>query len=130
MLGLWILMLITTLLVPVIMISVGHSFSKSAPKEINDFFGYRTRCSKMNMDTWVFAHRVMGKLWKRTGIIMLPLTVILMLFSFSRDMGFIGIYGCVVLCIQAVVVVLMILPVEYALKHNFDDRGERINRDN
>ena len=40
--GFWIFMCVTVLLIPFLMISFGGLFSRSAPKEINSAFGYRT----------------------------------------------------------------------------------------
>ena len=54
--GFWIFMCVTVLLIPFLMISFGGLFSRSAPKEINSAFGYRTSMSMKNADTWQFAH--------------------------------------------------------------------------
>lgn len=43
--GFWIFMCVTVLLIPFLMISFGGLFSRSAPKEINSAFGYRTSMS-------------------------------------------------------------------------------------
>ena len=56
--GFWIFMCITVLLIPFLMISFGGLFSRSAPKEINSAFGYRTSMSMKNEDTWKFADPV------------------------------------------------------------------------
>jgi len=77
--GFWIFMLIVNLLIPFMMIGFGKYFTKTAPKEINMIFGYRTTMSMKNKDTWVFAHKYCGRLWYITGMIMFPISVILML---------------------------------------------------
>jgi len=46
--GFWIFMCVTVLLIPFLMISFGGLFSRSAPKEINSAFGYRTSMSMKN----------------------------------------------------------------------------------
>lgn len=53
---------------------------KKAPKEINAVFGYRTTMSMKNKDTWEFAHKYCDRIWYVCGCIMLPLTVLPMLF--------------------------------------------------
>ena len=63
--GFWIFMLVSELLIPVLMIGFGRCFRKNAPKEINPVFGYRTRMSTRNLDTWKFAHHYFGRLWYR-----------------------------------------------------------------
>ena len=55
--GFWIYMLCMGLLIPAIMLVMGRYFMKSAPKEINYIFGYRTNMSMKNRDTWEFAHK-------------------------------------------------------------------------
>lgn len=50
--GFWIFMLMMNLLIPLSMIGFGWMFLKSPPKEINAVFGYRTRRSMLNPDTW------------------------------------------------------------------------------
>lgn len=54
--GFLIFMVIMLLLTPLTMIGFGKYFIKSAPKEINGAFGYRTSMSMKNKDTWQFAH--------------------------------------------------------------------------
>ena len=61
--GFWIFMLIMVLLIPITMIAFGRLFLNSAPHNINSTFGYRTKRSMMNEDTWKFAHSYIGKLW-------------------------------------------------------------------
>ena len=51
------------------MVGFGYYFYRHAPKEINDIFGYRTRMSMLNEDTWQFAHHYAGKLWFKWGIV-------------------------------------------------------------
>ncbi len=122
----WVFMLFSNLLIPAVMIVVGWFFIKNPPKNINGFYGYRTPMSSKNMDTWKFAHEYCGKLWWKIGWIMLPFSVIAMLPLLGKDSGVIGIVCCVVITIQCVVMVASILPVEKALKKNFDSEGKRL----
>lgn len=61
--GFWIFMVVMDLLIPLTMIGFGRYFLKSAPKEINVIFGYRTTMSMKNRDIWEFAHRYCGILF-------------------------------------------------------------------
>lgn len=81
--GFWIFMLIMVLITPLAMIVFGREFKKSPPKEINSNFGYRTKRSMQNQDTWDFAHYYLGKLWIKLGIPILFLSVGAMFFSFG-----------------------------------------------
>ena len=71
MVGFWVFMLIMVLLIPITMIVFGRLFSNKAPKDINYTFGYRTKRSMMNMETWKFAHEYIGKLWLICGLTLL-----------------------------------------------------------
>ncbi len=125
--GFWIYMLAMNLLLPLTMIFCGRYFSHKAPKEINCVFGYRTSMSMKNKDTWEYAHKLMGKLWYKCGIAMLPVSVLAMLFVLGKGEAVIGTVGAVACGVQVVVMVLTILPVERALRKKFDENGnERI----
>ena len=62
----WIFMFLMSLLIPLSMILIGRLFSRSAPKQINSVFGYRTAMSMKNKDTWEFA-QYCGKTWSAVG---------------------------------------------------------------
>lgn len=123
--GFWIFMLCTVLLVPLIMLFFGLYFKNKSPKEINSLFGYRTTMSMKNNDTWEFAHHYCGSLWLVIGMIMLPLSVIPMLFFINQDIDVVGIAGGIIEGIQVVVLLISIFPTEKALKKTFDENGNR-----
>ncbi len=123
--GFWIFMLIMNILVPITMIGFGMYFRKTAPKQINYVFGYRTRMSMINQDTWEFAHHHCGRSWYITGWVMLPVSVIAMLFLLGKDIDVIGNIGAVILYIQCVPLLGSIIPTEIALRKTFDKQGKR-----
>ena len=123
--GFWIFMLCTVLLVPLIMLFFGLYFKNKSPKAINSLFGYRTTMSMKNKDTWEFAHHYCGRLWLVLGMIMLPLSVIPMLFFINQDIDVVGIAGGIIEGIQVVVLLISIFPTEKALKKTFDENGNR-----
>ena len=123
--GFWIFKLCTVLLVPLIMLFFGLYFKNKSPKEINSLFGYRTTMSMKNKDTWEFAHHYCGRLWLVLGMIMLPLSVIPMLFFINQDIDVVGIAGGIIEGIQVVVLLISIFPTEKALKKTFDENGNR-----
>ena len=81
----WIFMLLFVLMIPLTMIYFGRRFFKSPPKSINATFGYRSTMSMKNQETWKLAHRVCGRYWFVCGLILLPLSVLPMLFVINRD---------------------------------------------
>lgn len=123
--GFWAFMLVMDLLIPLIMLGFGVSFSKGAPGEVNSVFGYRTAMSMKNRDTWEFAHRYCGKIWRICGAVLLPVAVVPMLFVMGREVDAVGTVGGVVCTVQLVFLVGSIFPTERALKKNFDENGER-----
>lgn len=121
----WQFVLICSLLLSVTMVAAGRMMWKHCPKEINEIVGYRTRRSKKNKDTWRFANQYCGKLWCKSGIIMLALTVIAFVpFINSSDniIGTVGIFFCI---IQGAVMIACVALTEKALKKTFTDEGIR-----
>ena len=59
--GFWIFMLIMVLLIPLTMLFFGWLLFRRTPKEINYVYGYRTKGSMMNEETWRFANQYFGK---------------------------------------------------------------------
>ena len=123
--GFWIFMLVIDLLIPLTMIGFGRLFLKKTPKDINALFGYRTSMSMKNADTWEFAHKFCGRIWFVGGLIMLPLSVIPLLFVIGSDTTAVSCVGSVVVFVQMIPLIGAIFPTEAALKKNFDENGKR-----
>ena len=86
-------MFIVTMLVPLIMIIFGARFEKKVPKEINAVFGYRTTMSMKNKETWQFAHKYIGKLWKMCGWLVLLISAVVIIVSCGKDIAAVSIIG-------------------------------------
>lgn len=121
--GFWFFMLIMNLLLPFTMIGFGKYFMKKAPKEINAVFGYRTAMSMKNKDTWEFAHKYCGRIWYVCGCIMLPLTVLPMLFLIGKNEALTETVGTILIILQLIPLVGAIIPTELALRKHFDKDG-------
>lgn len=121
----WMFMMVMDLLAPLTMIYFGLQFEKNAPKEINTTFGYRTTMSMKNQETWKFAHKYIGKLWKIWGWLLLLISVAVMLFILGKDIIFVSITGGVICAIQIVVIICTMISTEMALKKNFDQNEHR-----
>ncbi len=121
----WIFMLLMDLLVPFSMIGIGKRFMTRPPKTINASFGYRTTMSMKNKDTWDFAHKYCGKLWFKCGSVLIPLSVIPLMFVFNKEINTIGIVGGIVCIAQLVPLIGTIILTEAALKRTFDKNGVR-----
>ena len=88
-------------------------------------FGYRTTMSMKNQETWKLAHRVCGRYWFICGLILLPLSVLPMLFVINRSTETIGMTGMIAVFVQLVPMLCVIIPTEHALRKNFDKNGNR-----
>lgn len=121
----WIFLLIMDLIIPSVMIGFGSYFFKKPPKNINSIFGYRTAMSMKNRETWEFAHHYCGKIWRITGWVIFIVTIIPVIFMFGKEADIVGIYGGIICAVQLIPLVASIIPVELALKKNFDENGFR-----
>ncbi len=142
--GFWIFMLCMVLLVPLTMIILGK---RAINYEVNDNFdmskyrrkinikgekewfylsGYRTRRSMKNDETFKFAQKLAGKYWFPSGLILLFPSIVAMYFVIGKDKNTIAWIGLVVVAVQMIVLLIPMIPVERALKNNFDKDGKRI----
>ena len=121
--GLWILMLGSVISLPLIMIFFGFIFCKNSPKEINIFLGYRSSMSMKNKNTWDFAHKHFGKIWRIIGCILFPLSIIGMLLCFGNDEKHIKTFSVIILVVQMILVIISIIITENKLKNTFDKDG-------
>ena len=127
----WIFMLVMNLLIPITMISFGHSFEKKPPKiERSKFaFGYRTIMSMKNADTWEYAHRIFGKLWFRFGIVLGLISIIVLFFFIGKDKDTVGFAGLIISYVQMAVMLIPVIPTEISLRKRFDKNGNRKDKD-
>ena len=123
--GFRIFMLIVFLLIPFTMLFFGWLLFRRTPKEINYVFGYRTKRSRRNEETWKFANQYFGKVRYRCGLISVPLSVIAIALVFGKGTETVGTVGGIITMIQMLPLVGAMIPTEIALKKNFDESGRR-----
>lgn len=99
---------------------------KYPPKEISGLVGYKTKMSKINKDTWAFAHDKCGRLWIKLGVIILIPTIIAQIPFIHYDEDTIGIVTIVIEAVQLAVLFGSIVLVEKAIKSTFNEQGKRI----
>jgi len=122
---LFITMFICNMLMPLIMLIGGYCMYNNPPKEINGVIGYRTKMSRMNKDTWTFAHDYCGRLWYKAGRILVISTVIIQIPFIRSSENAIGIMTLILEGVQLIVLLGSIVVVEKALKRTFDHNGDR-----
>lgn len=81
--------------------------------------------SMKNKDTWNFAHKYCGKLWLILGLILLPLTFIVMRLVTEQPTHIVAIVGGAVCALQLIIMVCSVIPTEMAIKKIFDSYGFR-----
>ena len=123
----WCFMFIFNLLIPTLLIAFGRSLWKQCPKKINWAYGYRTKRSMKNMDTWKFAHDYCGKIWWKSGWVMLIVSVLIQIPFYRSSEEVIGNLGLILCAIQLVIMISSIFLTEKALKNTFFDDGTRRN---
>ena len=113
------------MLYSVAMILGGWFMWKHCPEKINSVVGYRSKRSKLNRETWRFAHENCGKRWWRIGWIMLIPTVLVQIPFYGKDDDTVGYLGLVICIVECTILLLSIIPTEKALKANFTEDGQR-----
>lgn len=119
----WWFMLVSNLMIPLLMLGIGHHYIKKDPGVINQVIGYRTSMSMKNVETWRFAHKHFGRIWYLCGLVMLPLSIVFMLPLIGKDTDTVGWGGAVICIVQMVALFVTLIPTEHALRQNFDKDG-------
>lgn len=119
----WLFLFACNLLIPLLMIIAGRMMCRHTPKKINGIYGYRTQRSMKNEQTWQFAHDYCGRLWQKTGLAALVLSVLVQLPFVSGSEAVVGAVGAILCFVQVVLLLSTIVLVEKALKANFDADG-------
>ena len=121
----WWFILVSDLLVPAIQAGAGWMMWKHCPAGINDVYGYRTKRSKQNMDTWKFAHDHCGRLWWKVGLGMLVVSLAAHIPFYGASQDTLGNVCLMITLVQMVVLIGSIFPTEWALKRTFQEDGTR-----
>lgn len=112
---------VCSLLVPLSMILLGYKWKENPPKDRYGFSGYRTSMSRLNDDTWKYAHKYWGKINFVLGIILTIITISILLLTKKRaDFEMMVTY---LVFIQIGVMTLTIIPTEILLHKNFTKEG-------
>ncbi|MGN0971933.1 MAG: SdpI family protein [Aristaeellaceae bacterium] len=114
------------LLIPLIMIFAGWLLRKRPPAHISGFVGYRTARSMASPESWRFAQEDCGRRWQRAGWAMLlpSLLILLPLCCLSEDAA--SIISLILMAAQTLIMILVTLRTERALKDAFSPDGKRL----
>lgn len=123
----WIIMVLVNLLLPLLLIIFGNLFLFKPPKKINSLYGYRTELSMKNQETWYFAHHYCGKLWTISGLLLIPVVVIIMSSSVHQEENTLAVISAVSCVAQSLLLVGTVIATELKLQSVFDQNGNRKN---
>lgn len=120
--GFWVFMLICVLLTPLVMAIFGLVYVKGGyPKKINETFGYRTKATMRNQEVWEFSQKLFGKIWLAAGVVLLPPSVLPMLFVIGADVETCAWTGAATAAVQITVMLLLIPFMEKTVKKRFPE---------
>ena len=117
----WIVSFLTAQIIPVTFLAFGYYYKNHVPKTMKS--GYRTRRSTRSRETWVYAHRLLGRLFRPLGWITLPLSFFGMFAVLIHNEPALETASGVFCLVQAAALLGVLIAVERALRKNFDETG-------
>lgn len=121
----WILFFVCDLLAPLIMIGFGRQLWKHPPETINNEWGYRTKRSMQNADTWRFAQTAGGRWIWRLGWAALALSILAQIPLYGKSRETVAYAGFALWAVQLALLLLAYPLTERALRSAFTDDGLR-----
>ena len=113
------------LLTPLLMWGAGLLMKKAAPAGWNGVYGYRTRRSSKSPEAWAFAQQKAAAVMTCWGKWLLLLSLAACGIFWEQLEAAVTPISVV----QVAVLVCSILPVELALRRNFDEEGHPVDRE-
>lgn len=110
-------------LIPLLMIVFGLVLALYSSRNMNAFFGYRSRISVMSEKAWRFANMFAGVLWAATGMLFTAGNIFIYRYALSQ--GDMTVEMSVYMMVQILVLIAVNYPVRKALSRNFDREGRR-----
>ncbi len=110
--------LILLVIIPALVIFLGFGLFQYPPKDIEQYYGYRTKRAMRSKEAWIFAQQYSGKLYMIMGIPMLILAVIVYLILKKQLTESIFL---ILLIVETIAIFIPIPIVEKALKSEFGD---------
>ncbi len=122
---LWLGMLSACIVTPLALLYFGWRFQKKPPAKINRRYGYRSKRSMLNQDTWQYAHKCCGELWSSMGQWLMPLTLVALIASYWGGEPVILLVAGLLIVLDLGVAFWTFYKVEGELKAVFDEAGQR-----
>ena len=124
--NLWLTKTILTLIIPFSMVYLGYSYLVNPPKNINSSSGYRTSMSMKNKKTWEFAHRYIGTVWLKSGLLMLFLAALTLYIIAEKPVGTFEYVCKTIQALELTYFFITIICTEIYLRKRFIHRKKRV----
>lgn len=105
-------------LLPLIMLLLGFRWKAFLPARTAKL-SYHTTLACKSDETWAFAHRCFAARCRTQGAVLLAVSLVLLFASFLFIPNWSSVITMVLVCVQALSILLLILPVENAIYNNF-----------
>ncbi len=116
---LWVLSAIIGVGVPAAMIGTGKKILSDMPP-IGAWYGFKSKYSLINNESWEFANNNMAKLWINIGETLTPAAAIAMIFCFGKDKNTILSYFGLILLVDVISMLYSRFYVSKLLKEKYD----------
>lgn len=114
---------VCSLVVPLSMILLGYRWKDNPPKDRQGISGYRTTMSRLNDETWKYAHKYWGRMNFVLGIILAILSFgVLILMKDDTNFEMISVY---LVFLQLGIMAFTIIPTEFLLHKHFTKQGRK-----
>ena len=120
---LWFFGLAMVLVIPAAMLIAGLRWRSGKIPRYGDASGYRTRQSQRSPAAWAFAHVYFGRLWTILGAVLALLGIVAMMLCIGGDEDAVGMHFGLACGVQALAMLLPVIPTERALRRRFGPMG-------
>lgn len=119
-----------TIFMSLLMFGFGRILMQMPPDKMNYIYGYRSKMSMKNQDTWNFAQKYAGKVWVYSSLINVVISAMIVLIFKSTDIS--ETVTIIFLNVIQPLILLLVIPLtEINLRKTFDKDGnfkENINQ--
>lgn len=111
------IMLISTVFIPLVLIVMGKIYKKFPSKEPNIAIGFRTKLAMTNKETWDYAQKLFPIVWINLGRKLLSLSLVILFLLYSNDNDYTGRLVIIIMLVQAALMLASIFYVDMIELH-------------
>jgi len=118
-----------TIFMSLLMFGFGRILMQMPPDKMNYIYGYRSKMSMKNQDTWNFAQKYAGKVWVYSSLINVVISAMIVLIFKSTDIS--ETVTIIFLNVIQPLILLLVFPLtEIKLRKTFNKDGNFIENIN